>query len=129
LTHIEHVALWARDIERLRTFYVEALGGRSGPLYENPRTGFRSYFVSFAGGARLELMGRADVAFARAGPDPSPGLAHLAFRVGGRDAVDATVARLLEAGVAIVSAPRTTGDGYYEAVVVDPEGNRLEIVA
>ena len=127
--HVEHVAVWARDLERLCAFYVEALAGRSGPLYENPRTGFRSYFVSFDGGARLELMSRADVASPRAPADAAPGLAHVAFRVGSREAVDTTVARLEAAGAAITSRPRTTGDGCYEAVIEDPEGNRLEIVA
>ena len=124
--HVEHVAVWARDLERLLAFYV-ALGGRAGALYENPRTGFRSYFVSFDGGARLELMSRADADGARA--HAAPGLAHVAFRVGSREAVDAMVARLETTGVVIASRPRTTGDGYYEAVVEDPEGNRLEIVA
>jgi lactoylglutathione lyase len=126
---IEHVAVWARDLERLRDFYVHALGGRSGPLYENPRTGFRSYFVAFDGDARIELMSRGDVASARTAADAAPGLAHVAFRVGSRGAVDAAVARLEAAGVVLISRPRTTGDGYYEAVIEDPEGNRLEIVA
>jgi lactoylglutathione lyase len=128
--HIEHVALWARDIEGLRDFYVGSLGGRSGPLYENPRTGFRSYFISFGEGARLELMRRPAAAPRAESPEePLFGLAHVALRLGSRDAVDATVARLAGQGVAVLGAPRVTGDGYYEAVIADPEGNRIELVA
>jgi lactoylglutathione lyase len=125
---IEHVALWARDLERMRQFYVASLEGQSGPLYENPRTGFRSYFISFGDGARLELMSRRE--------NPGPGIpaardagyAHVAFRLGSREAVDAAVSRLESRGVAVVGRPRVTGDGYYEAVITDPEGNRVELI-
>lgn len=127
--HVEHVALWARDLEGLRDFYVRALGGRSGPLYENPRTGFRSYFISFGEGARLELMSRPGAGTRGGSPEaPVFGLAHVAMRLGSREAVDATVARLSGQGVAVLGAPRVTGDGYYEAVIGDPEGNRIELV-
>jgi lactoylglutathione lyase len=127
--HVAHVALWARDLDRLRDFYVEVLGGRSGPLYVNALTGFRSCFVSFEGAARLELMSRRDLVSPRAAADATVGFAHVAFRVGSREAVDAIVARLSGQGVVVASRPRTTGDGYYEAVIEDPEGNRLEVVA
>jgi lactoylglutathione lyase len=127
--HIEHVALWARDLEGLRDFYVGALGGRSGPLYENPRTGFRSYFIAFGEGARLELMSRPGAEPRGGTPDePLFGLAHVALRLGSRDVVEATVARLAGQGAPVLGAPRVTGDGYYEAVIGDPEGNRIELV-
>jgi lactoylglutathione lyase len=123
---IHHVAVWVADLERARAFYVDALGGSSGPGYHNPRTGFRSYFVSFGEGARLELMSRADVAPAdRAGA--ATGYAHVALSVGSRAAVDAMVVALEARGTRIESRPRQTGDGYYEAVALDPEGNRIEI--
>lgn len=126
---IEHIAVWARDLEQLREFYVSALGGRSGPLYENPRTGFRSYFISFDGEARLELMSRRADAPANESPDEGRlGFAHVALRLGGREVVDALVDRLERTGVAVLGRPRVTGDGYYEAVVADPEGNRIELV-
>lgn len=114
------------DLERVRAFYVDALGGRCGPLYRNERTGFRSYFISFGEGARIELMSRADVAPADRSV-PAAGYAHVALSVGSRDAVDAMVGSLEASGASIASRPRTTGDGYYEAVVLDPEGNRIEI--
>jgi lactoylglutathione lyase len=121
---IEHVAVWARGLESMRAFY-EALGGLSGDLYENPVTGFRSYFVSFGEGARLELMHRP--AMGAAPTDAPAGYAHIALALGSRDAVDATVSALRRRGGPIESDPRVTGDGYYEAVVLDPEGNRVEL--
>lgn len=127
VTGIHHVALWVLDLERARAFYVDRLGGQAGPPYHNERTGFRSCFVSFGPGARLELMARADVARAGDGTSPVQGFAHVALSVGSRAAVDACVAALADQGVAIASRPRQTGDGYYEAVVLDPEGNRVEI--
>ena len=122
---VEHVAIWVRDLEPMRAFYTEALGGTNGDLYENPATGLRSYFVSLGAGARLELM-------YRPAPGPSPsdavaGYAHIALALGSRDAVDAAVAALRQRGVPIESEPRVTGDGYYEAVVLDPERNRVEL--
>ena len=122
---IEHVAVWVRDLEPMRAFYTEALGGSAGALYENPASGFQSYFVSFGEGARLELMHRP--ALLPSAPEGSGGYAHIALALGGRDAVDAAVAALHGRGVPIESAPRVTGDGYYEAVVLDPEGNRVEL--
>jgi lactoylglutathione lyase len=125
---IHHVAVWVADLERARAFYVDALGGRSGPAYHNTRTGFRSYFVAFGEGARLELMSRADVGPADRAT-PVTGYAHVALSVGSEAAVDAMVRGLEASGTAIESGPRRTGDGYYEAVVLDPEGNRIEITA
>jgi lactoylglutathione lyase len=124
---IEHVAIWVQDLELMLAFYAGMLGGAGGDRYENPGTGFTSYFVAFGDGPRLELM-------ALPGLEPSPaglcfGYAHLALRLGSPEAVDAAVAELRERGVAVESEPRLTGDGYYEAVVLDPEGNRVELMA
>ena len=123
---IAHVAVWGRDLERMREFY-EGLGGRSGARYDNAATGFASYSVDFDAGARVELMERAGV---RSRPEGDvAGYAHVALSLGGREAVDAAVDALRRGGVTIASAPRVTGDGYYEAVILDPEGNRIELVA
>lgn len=121
------MAVWARDLELMRAFYTEALGGTGGPLYENSATGFKSYFVSFGEGARLELMSRPGLS--PAPPDGSAGYAHIALALGSRVAVDAAVKALRQRGVPITSEPRVTGDGYYEAVVLDPERNRVELTA
>ena len=125
---IEHVALWVSDLDRLRDFYVTLLGGQSNALYENPKTGFRSYFIAFGDGARLELMSRSNATPSPRAEDGAPGYAHVAFQLGSREAVDAAVTDLEARGVAILGRPRVTGDGYYEAVIADPEGNRIELV-
>ena len=124
---IEHVALWARDLEQLAAFYARWFGARVGERYENPRKGFASRFLEFGGGVRLEVMTRTDV-HARS-PGEQLGLAHIAITVGDEAAVDALAARFAAEGVAVLDGPRRTGDGYYECVVCDPEGNRVEIAA
>ena len=120
----DHAAMYVRDLAAAKHFFEKYFGAESGALYHNPRTGFRSYFLSF-GGARLELMQRPDVAEG-ALPDRL-GYAHIALAVGSAAAVDALTARLRADGFAVVSGPRTTGDGYYESCVAGPEGNLIEI--
>jgi lactoylglutathione lyase len=122
---IGHVAVWVRDLDRMRAFYTEAFGGVSGDLYENPATGFKSYFVSLGQGARLELMHLPGLRLSSI--DAAVGFAHIALALGSRDAVDVAVTALRRRGVLIESEPRVTGDGYYEAVVLDPERNRVEL--
>jgi lactoylglutathione lyase len=123
---IEHVAIWTRDLERLRSFYETYFHASAGPRYVNERKHFSSYFLRFAEGARLELMTRPDLGDGSA-DGPPVGYAHLAVSVGSPEAVDALAERLRREGHPVVDGPRWTGDGYYECVVVDPEGNRVEI--
>lgn len=123
---IEHIALYVNDLEEARRFFITYLGAKSNEGYHNPRTGFRSYFLSFDGGARLELMNKPEM------PDfpkelTRTGYAHLAFSVGSKEAVDALTATLKADGYAVVSGPRTTGDGYYESCIVVIEGNQIEL--
>lgn len=135
---IAHVALWTRDVERLerlRTFYERHFGARAGaPYHSTRRPGFVSYFLELAGGAQLELMTLPDDARTVA-PEPfdadapRPGYAHIALSLGSADAVDALTARLAADGVPVRSTPRWTGDGYYESVVADPDGNLVELTA
>jgi lactoylglutathione lyase len=128
--HIEHVAIWTRNLESLRAFYETYFGGTSGPKYTNPVRQFESYFVSFEGGARLELMHMPSVPLNRnSSADHATGLIHLALSVGSSASVDALTGRLRAGGFAVVSEPRRTGDGYYESCVLDPDGNRVEITA
>lgn len=125
---LEHVALWAQDLERLRAFYADHFGATAGPRYVNPHTGFTAYFLSFGEGARLELMNRPNLLPAPTDPAAArPGLAHLAISVGSAAEVDRLTHQLQQEGLPVLSGPRWTGDGYYESVVLDPEGNRLEI--
>jgi len=127
MTRIEHVGLWVRDLDSVAAFYANYFGARIGPLYQNPRKGFESRFLEFGAGARLEIMTRVNVT-ARSEPELL-GLAHVAIAVGPEPEVDALAARFRVDGVPVDSGPRRTGDGYYECVVRDPEGNRVEIAA
>lgn len=125
---IEHAALYVSDLEAARDFFVRFFGAVPNEGYHNPRTDFRSYFLSFDDGARLEVMTRPDMSDANKDLVRT-GWAHLAFSVGGVEEVDRLTAELAEAGYQVVSGPRTTGDGYYESCVIGPEGNQVEITA
>ena len=123
---IEHIALYANDLEGARKFFMKYLGAQSNDGYHNPRTNFRSYFLSFDDGARLEIMNKPEMTdlpidLVRTG------YAHIAFSVGSKEKVDALTAQLKSDGYEIVSGPRTTGDGYYESCIVAIEGNQIEI--
>ena len=125
---IEHAAIWTADLERLRAFYERYLDARAGNRYENEATGFASYFLEVGDGARLELMQMASIPVSRDDPmAQATGLAHLAFALGSQEAVDALAARLAADGHRVVDGPRRTGDGYYEAAALDPDGNRIEL--
>ena len=134
---IAHVALWTRDVERLerlRAFYERHFGARAGALYRSARQpGFASYFLSFASGAQLELMTLPERAPTPTEPPdveaPRRGYAHLALALGSAEAVDALTARLRDDGIRVLSPPRWTGDGYYESVIADPDGNVVELTA
>lgn len=123
---IEHVAMYVSDLERAREFFVKYLAGRSNELYHNKKTDFRSYFISFEDGARLELMTRLDMK--DMGKDINrTGYIHLAFSVGSKEKVDDLTALLKNDGYKVLSGPRTTGDGYYESCILGIEGNQIEI--
>jgi lactoylglutathione lyase len=127
---IEHVAIWTRDIERLKTFYITYFQGQSGDAYTNPAHQYQSYFIKFSSGARLEIMQMPSIPLSLNDVDAQfIGLIHLAFAVGTETGVNALTEQLRGEGYRVVSEPRRTGDGYYESVVLDPDGNRLEISA
>ncbi len=119
--------MWVRDLDDVAGFYSRYFGARVGSLYQNPRKGFESRFLEFDGGARLELMRRADVSTRTQGEQL--GLAHVALTIGDEAAVNALAARFVADGHPPLDGPRRTGDGYYECVVRDPEGNRVEVCA
>ena len=130
VVRIEHVALWTEDIERLAGFYAKYLGADVGPVYANPARGFESRFLSFGSGARLELMRSATLRPARYERGAQRmGLTHLAISLGGEGRVEELTRVLREEGFAVLDGPRRTGDGYYESVVLDPDGNRIELTA
>ena len=123
---IEHIALYVEDLEETKNFFIKYLGAKANNGYHNPRTNFRSYFLSFEDGARLEIMQRPEMVNL---PKEAArtGYAHIAFSVGSREKVDALTAELKADGYEVVSGPRITGDGYYESCIVAMEGNQVEI--
>ena len=126
--HIEHVAIWTKNLERLKTFYETYFQAQAGEKYVNPTKQFESYFLSFAAGARLELMARPDIPASYDDVEAQfTGYIHLAISVGSKEQVDALTRRLQQDGYGVIDGPRRTGDGYYESVVLDPDGNRIEI--
>lgn len=126
---LEHVAIWAADLEALKDYYIKYFGATANSKYENQKNSFSSYFLTFASGARLEIMYRPDI------PDNTndtlskqhKGIIHLAFGVDNMSEVDRMTKVLSEDGFPILNGPRKTGDGYYEIETADPEGNRIEI--
>ena len=120
LVKIDHAASWVSNLERACSFYERWFKATTGPKYSSAKRPFTSCFLSLGSGARLELM---------ASPGEPPRMAHIAVSVGSREAVDCLIEEMEAAGVPVVSRPRLTGDGYYEAVVTDSEGNLVEITS
>ena len=124
---IDHIALFCKDTRRMRQFFMNFFAATSNELYHNPKTGLRTYILSFPyGSARLELMQKPDVISI----DPSQaniGFIHLSISVGSKDIVDSKTEELRDAGYSVTSGPRTTGDGYYESCIIGPEGIQIEI--
>ena len=127
---IEHVALWTKNLERFKHFYVTYFGAIAGDEYVNQAKSFRSCFLSFAEGARIEVMTTTTLSPVTLEPGTERmGLTHLAIAVGSPLRVDELTTQLRANGFSILDGPRRTGDGYYETVVLDPDGNRVEITA
>lgn len=124
---ITHVAIFTINLEKLKNFYIKYFNGKANELYHNKKTGLMTYFISFDNGCKLEIMSRPDIT--EYNPNIICGFAHLAFCVDSKDNVDTLVKILTNDGYKITSNPRTTGDGYYEACVLDPDGNQIEITA
>ena len=123
---IEHIAMYVTDLERTKEFFEKYFDATSNSGYHNQTTDFRSYFLSFDDGTRLEIMHKpamenVDKSLARTG------YIHIAFSVGSRERVDEPTARIKKDGYEVISGPRTTGDGYYESCIVGVEGNQIEI--
>ena len=124
---IDHAALFCRDLEQMRQFFIDYFDALSNEQYHNPRTGLRTYILSFTeGSTRLELMQRSDVQDSDPS-QPSIGYVHLSFAVGSKKGVDLLTRRLAADGYTVTSGPRTTGDGYYESCILGPEGIQIEV--
>ena len=124
---IERLAIWTKNLELLKDFYVTYFGCHVSDRYENPSKQFASYFLSFNDGARIEIMNRTGIKCNL--EQPVAGFAHFAILVESREIVDSFTDHLERVGVTIAGYPRETGDGYYESAVLDPDGNQIEIVA
>jgi len=122
---IEHVAIWVNDLEVMREFYETYFNGKSSGRYHNAEKKFESYFLSFDSGTRLEIMRKLGINKKK--QDDMTGWAHIAISLGSRESVNQMTARLENDGYRLISGPRVTGDGYYESVIEDPEGNLIEL--
>ena len=123
---IEHIAMYVNDLEGARKFFEKYMGAISNNLYHNEKTGFKSYFLTFGDGARLEIMNKPDMDDASKSLQRT-GFIHIAFSVGSKEKVDLLTARMKKDGYHVISGPRNTGDGYYESCIIAIEGNQIEI--
>lgn len=127
---IDHIGIWVEDVDKMRQFYLTYFNTTSGEKYFNPQKKFTSYFITFnESGCRIELMHRPDVADNLSKRGFKMGIAHLTISVGSKETVNSLTERFRKDGYVIEGEPRTSGDGYYESVVLDPEGNYIEILA
>ena len=124
--YIEHIAMYVNDLEKTRDFFKKYFNAVSNEGYHNKNTGFRSYFLSFDNGARLEIMNKPMMQDDEKASNKT-GYIHIAFSLGSKAAVDELTEKLKNDGYTVESGPRTTGDGYYESCIVGIEGNRIEI--
>ena len=124
---IEHLAIWVQDLEAMKEFYLQFFEVTANERYHNPSKSFSSYFLTFPEGTRIELMHRPDITKTVIKSVQQIGYAHMAISVGSRSTVDQFTQKVRNSGYEVVGEPRTTGDGYYESVIADPEGNLIEI--
>lgn len=126
---LHHIGLFVKELEQAKKFWCTYFGGMANEMYHNPRTGLRTYMISFASGARLELMNRPETTGGNPRDRYQCGYAHISFSTGSKEEVERLTKRLSDDGYEVVGEPRLTGDGYYESCVADPEGNLIEIIA
>ncbi|MCM1362936.1 MAG: VOC family protein [Clostridiales bacterium] len=123
---IEHIAMYVNDLESTKEFFIKYFDATSNNEYHNLKTDFRSYFLSFDDGTRLEIMNKPNMLDYKKDVNRT-GYIHIAFSLGSAEKVDQLTAKLLEDGYEVISGPRTTGDGYYESAVIGFEGNQIEL--
>jgi Lactoylglutathione lyase and related lyases len=123
---IDHIAIYANDLEAMKSFFTRFFGAIPNDQYHNKTTGLRTYFLQFYDGSKIEIMNRPDM-LNKEKAFTQTGYTHLGFSVGGKEMVDKLTSRLQENGYDVLSGPRTTGDGYYESCILGPEGNLIEL--
>lgn len=127
---IDHIAIWTYNLEGMQSFYIRYFDASSNEIYYNHSKNYRSYFLSFDGDCRLELMEMPGIPKSKNEPMKQfTGIIHFALKVDSREVVDKITRDVKSDGFKVVGEPRTTGDGYYESVILDPDGNRVEIMA
>jgi len=127
---VDHIGIWTYNLEGLRNFYMHYFDASSNEGYYNHSKEFRSYLLIFDGDCRLELMEKPTISRSKNDPlKQFTGVAHFAIKTGSKEKVNYLTEELQADGFTVVSEPRTTGDGFYESVILDPDGNRVEIVA
>lgn len=124
--HIEHIAMYVNDLEKTKDFFIKYFHAKSNDGYHNKTTDFRSYFLTFDNGARLEIINKPDMTYDEKATSRT-GYIHIAFSLGSKQAVDSLTEKLHADGYQVISGPRTTGDGYYESCIIGIEGNQIEI--
>ncbi|MFC1236395.1 VOC family protein [Vibrio sp. F74] len=126
---IDHVAIWCLDLEKMRYFYEYFFDTKCDEKYEDKNVGFASYFLTLPDGIRIELMAMDTVELPISDVYTQfIGLAHLAFSLGSETKVDDLTKKLVSDGYELLDGPCRTDNDYYVSVVLDPEGNRLELM-
>lgn len=123
---IEHIAMYVNDLAAARDFFIKYFDAKANDGYHNKTTDFRSFFLTFDDGARLEIMNKPQMADDKKTLNRT-GYIHIAFSVGSKEKVDVLTKQLKDDGYEVISGPRTTGDGYYESCIIGIEGNQIEI--
>lgn len=123
---INHIAIFVKDLDTVKSFFERYFMAKSNNQYHNPRTGLKTFFLSFEGKCSLELMYRPDVV-EKIESVTHLGYAHLAFSVGDKNEVDKLTKKLSNEGYEVLNGPRVTGDGFYESCVLGPENIVIEI--
>jgi lactoylglutathione lyase len=125
---LAHVALWTRDLDAAAAFWQNYFDAEVGEEYHSKRrVGFVSRFVRLPGSdGEIEIMSGPWIEESQY--SEMVGWDHIAVSLGDAAAVDALASRCKDDGI-LISGPRTTGDGYYEAVIAMPDGTRVEITS
>jgi lactoylglutathione lyase len=127
---IDHIALWTYNLEGVKNFYIHYFDASSSEVYYNHSKEFSSYFIYFEGDCCIELMEMPKIAKSKNDPLKNyTGLSHFAIKTGSRTEVDRITEILKHDGFTIVSEPRITGSGNYISIILDPDKNKVEIMA
>lgn len=127
---IDHIAIWTTNLEGLCNFYIRYFDASSSEIYYNHSKEFRSYFLTFDGECRIEIMEMPRIPASKNDIIKQYlGLIHFAINLGSKDRVNQLTEILRKDGFKVIGEPRTTGDGNYESIILDPDGNRVELMA